>query len=142
MTHSGRFDCELKTAMPATLAAVEEFFAEFDRRSRMTMARGNRFAAELLVREALTNAVVHGCGADPGKQVRCWLRLRRNHLFIAVADDGEGFDWRAMREVRAALPDSSGRGIEILRRYANHVRFNEKGNVVTIVKQVNRGTES
>jgi len=97
MTHSGRFDCELKTAMPATLEAVEEFFVEFGRRSRMMMARANCFAAELVVREALTNAVVHGCGRDPGKQVRCWLRLRGNCLFIAVADDGEGFDWRAMR---------------------------------------------
>ena len=91
------------------------------------------------MREALTNAVVHGCRLDPDKQVRCFLRLRAGRLLIAVADDGEGFDWRTARRTRAGIPDSSGRGMEILYRYANHVHFNDRGNVVTMIKQLERG---
>ena len=142
MTHSVRFDCELRTALPATLEAIEEFFVEFHLRSRSLLQPQACFAAKLLVREALTNAVVHGCGTDPTKQVYCALRLRGSRLFIAVADQGEGFDWHSARSNRADLPDSSGRGMEILHRYANHVRFNHKGNVVTMIKQVDKGVNA
>lgn len=139
MIHSARFDCEMRMALPATLEAVEEFFVEFHRRSKALIGRHNCFAAELLLREALANAVVHGCGGNPARQVRCALRLRGARLFIAVADDGEGFDWRAAR-IAASIPDCSGRGIEILYRYANQVRFNRKGNAVTMIKRIVRGT--
>jgi serine/threonine-protein kinase RsbW len=138
MTHSSRFDCELRTALPATLEAIEEFFVEFRARSLQMLKQKVCFAAELLVREALTNAVVHGCRQDPSKQVRCSLRLRGSRLFIAVDDDGEGFDWRTARNHRSSLTDSSGRGLEILRRYSNHVRFNDKGNAVTMIKEIER----
>ena len=98
-------------SLPATLEAVEEFFVEFRRRSQALLDRVNCFAAELLVREALTNAVVHGCHSDPGKQVRCRLRLKGRRLLIAVEDDGEGFDWRAAPARPAGASDCSGRGI-------------------------------
>ena len=63
--------------------------------------------------------------ADPAKQVRCSLRLKGRRLIIAVADEGDGFDWRAARRQAGGIPDMSGRGIEILRQYANRVRFND-----------------
>jgi len=135
MTGNARIDCELRTALPATLEAIEEFFVEFRRRSRLMLDRVNCFAAELLLREALTNAVVHGCNTDPGKQVRCFLRLRGRTLLIAIADEGNGFDWRAKREKTAEEEDCSGRGMEILNTYADWVRFNKSGNLVTIIKR-------
>jgi len=135
MTRSPRVDCEMRMVLPATLQAAEEFFMDFRRRSQALLDRANSFAAELLVREALTNAVVHGCHTDPSKQVRCSLRVKGRRLLIAVEDDGDGFDWRAAWSQPAGLFDSSGRGIEILRRYANRVRYNERGNAVTIFKR-------
>lgn len=134
MTHKS-VDCEMRITMPATLDAIEEFFLEFHRRSQVLMDRVNCFAAELLVREALTNAVVHGCHVDPSKQVRCCLRLKGGRLLIAVQDDGDGFDWRSAWNKLAEQSDCSGRGIEILRKYANRVRFSERGNAVMIIKR-------
>lgn len=139
MTHSARFDCELHRSLAATIEAVEEYFAEFRLRSQAIRERVNCFEAELLVREALTNAVLHGCGADPRKQVRCWLRLRGKRLLIAVADEGTGFDWRAARAKSAKPLDRCGRGLEILYRYADQVRFNERGNLVTMIKHFDKG---
>jgi serine/threonine-protein kinase RsbW len=136
MTHRNGVDCEMRVSLPATLQAIEEFLVEFGRRSQALLVRQNCFAAELLVREALTNAVVHGCRQNPDKQVRCFLRLRAGRLLIAVADEGEGFDWHTARRRQAGTPDSSGRGMEILHRYANHVHFNDRGNVVTMIKQI------
>jgi len=135
MTKPARVDCEMRKALPATLQAAEEFFIDFQRRSQALLDRSNCFAAELLVREALTNAVVHGCHTDPSKQVRCSLRLKAGRLLIAVEDDGDGFDWRAAWDKLANLSDCSGRGIEILRKYASRVRYNDRGNAVTIIKR-------
>jgi anti-sigma regulatory factor (Ser/Thr protein kinase) len=125
----------MRIVLPATLQATEEFLAEFRRRSHAMMDRVNCFAAELLVREAVTNAVIHGCHADPGKRVRCYLRLKGRRLLIAIEDDGDGFDWRAAWSNPAPHSDCSGRGIEILRKYANRVRYSTRGNLVTILKR-------
>ncbi len=135
MNRSALVRCEMHTSLPATLEAMEEFFVEFRRRSRGLLDEGSCFAAELLVREALANAVIHGCHADPSKQVRCFLRLKDRRLLIAIDNDGDGFDWRAALRTSASFSDCSGRGIEILRRYANRVRYSTHGNLVTIIKR-------
>ena len=136
MSRPSLIRCEWRAALPATLQAAEEFFAEFRRRSRALMDKANCFAAELLVREALTNAVVHGSHADPAKRVRCSLRWKGGCLLIAVEDEGEGFDWRAAWNHEAEFPDGSGRGVEILRKYADRVRYNRRGNAVTMIKRI------
>jgi serine/threonine-protein kinase RsbW len=135
MTHPARVECEMRCALPATLKAAEEFIVEFRRQSQALLDREGCFAAELLVREALTNAVRHGCHNDSSKRIRCCMRLKGGRLLITVEDYGCGFDWRAAWSNKAALPDCSGRGIEILRKYASRVRYNDRGNAVTIVKR-------
>jgi serine/threonine-protein kinase RsbW len=96
------------------------------------------FAVELLVREALTNAVMHGCHADPSKRVKCILRLRPGRLIIAVRDDGCGFDWITALEQEADLDACSGRGMLIYEQYADRIRFGRKGNSVVIVKLLDK----
>ena len=128
-------DWEMRRSLPATLEALEEFVGDFRRHSLVFREAVNRFSTELLIREALTNAVLHGSHSDPHKQVRCLLRLRGRRLLIAVEDEGGGFNWRAARDDSAIFSDCSGRGIRILRKYASHVRYNERGNLVTIIKR-------
>jgi serine/threonine-protein kinase RsbW len=133
---SRRRVCELRATLPATLEAIEGLCAEFRLRNRNGATPGLGFAAELLLREALTNAVVHGSRADPSRQIRCTLRLRPGRLIISVQDDGGGFDWRAAFSRRSGDRETSGRGMEILRAYSSRVRFNARGNSVTIVKRL------
>jgi anti-sigma regulatory factor (Ser/Thr protein kinase) len=125
----------MQISLPATLEAVEGFFVKFRRCARAALSQRHCFTAELLAREALNNAVVHGCRADPNKQVHCSVRLKGGRLLIVVHDDGEGFDWRATWGNRSEASVPSGRGIELLRMYATRIRFNERGNAVTIVKR-------
>lgn len=96
----------------------------------------NCFASELVLREALTNAVVHGSRGDPAKQVRCVARIKRRRLLLVIEDQGEGFDWRAARSEVSAPTGDSGRGCEILRTYARRVRYNAKGNAVAILQNL------
>jgi anti-sigma regulatory factor (Ser/Thr protein kinase) len=128
-------DWTMRLTLPATHLAVEEFFIEFRRRLQTGLPSKHCFTAELMAREALSNAVQHGCHADPEKSIRCVLRLKGRCLTIVVDDWGEGFDWHSRWDRHADLSATSGRGIEVLRTLATRVRFNDKGNSVTIVKQ-------
>lgn len=134
MSQADRAGWEMRVSPPATLQAVEALLLEFRMKCRTLRARVN-FAAELLLREALTNAVVHGCYSDPGKQVRCALRVNGRRLLIVVEDPGTGFDWRASLRSSAPISETSGRGIEILSKYGDRIRYNDRGNAVAIIKR-------
>ena len=91
------------------------------------------FMAELLARECLNNAIIHGHGGTVGKHVRLQLRGRLGRLCLRVTDEGPGFDWRT---VHWEAPEGSvrpvGRGLPILASYAERIRFNRQGNQVTL----------
>jgi anti-sigma regulatory factor (Ser/Thr protein kinase) len=126
---------ELRVELPATLDAVENFCTEFQRWREATCAELDAFSAELLLREALTNAVVHGSAKDRSRRIACVVRAKPGRIIMAIQDEGQGFDWRGAWHREAFSTDTHGRGIGILRRYANAVRFNPKGNSVTLVKR-------
>jgi anti-sigma regulatory factor (Ser/Thr protein kinase) len=126
---------DLRSELPATLEAVEAFCLEFRRWLSVACADRDAFSAELLLREALTNSVVHGSAQDPRERISCVVRAKRGRLIIAIRDGGQGFDWRAAWDLRAGAGDTHGRGVEILRRYASAVRFNPAGNSVTLIQR-------
>jgi anti-sigma regulatory factor (Ser/Thr protein kinase) len=99
-----------------------------------------RFAVELLLREALNNAIVHGCLGKIGSEVHCELAAVDGGVRIRVRDPGDGFDWRAQLNGRPRSLAESGRGVEILTRYATTVAFSEKGNEVEMIRSFDQGT--
>jgi serine/threonine-protein kinase RsbW len=127
---------EIRASMPATWEAAEGFLSEFREWCACLPDRADRFAAELLLREALNNAVLHGSGGDVSRQVRCVARMVSGRLSITVADGGKGFDWHAARGCQAAADSCSGRGMEIFRAYATRVRFNRSGNVASMLRRL------
>lgn len=126
--------CDVRAVIPASFEAIERLFADFRGHCSCVRLHRDCFAAELLLREALTNAVVHGCKGDQSRSVQCTVRMKGTRLTISVEDDGEGFDWRAVRSREADLSSCSGRGMEIFRKYATRFRFNNKGNRITVIK--------
>jgi anti-sigma regulatory factor (Ser/Thr protein kinase) len=137
VTPSARYGCcEMWVTIPASFDAIEKVFAQFRRCCGCRLTQEDRFVAELLLREAFTNAVVHGSSADSAKSVRGTVRLKASRLIIHVADEGEGFDWRRAQTLKADACDCSGRGLEIFHIYATRVRFNKKGNAITLTKDV------
>ena len=126
---------EFRREIPATRAAVEDFCLGV-RRWALSERLPDRFALELLAREAMTNAAEHACGYDSSKQVAGVLRLRPGRMIIAVYDQGPGFDWRAAEARTPAEDACSGRGMEILRQYAHRLRFNRRGNALIMIKRL------
>ena len=126
---------EWRFELPSTLDAVERVCSNFKLWRAHTCSRCDAFSTELLLREALTNSVMHGCLEDPRKRIHCVLRPKRDRLVMAIRDEGDGFDWRAAWDRRVDISSIHGRGIEIFRRYAHAVRFNQKGNSITLVNR-------
>jgi len=96
------------------------------------------FDVILLAREALVNAVLHGCQQDPDKQVQFTLALDGDELVMTVEDSGPGFDWREQSHSLVDMSEEHGRGFLIFRCYATDFAYNDKGNRLTLRKAVSR----
>jgi serine/threonine-protein kinase RsbW len=129
---------ELRIELPSAVAAMEEFFCSFRRQHGSIARPGEHFTAELLLREAMSNAVIHGSGGNPSAKIRCRIRRRGEKLVMVVQDTGPGFNWRSIRGREAAVNAVSGRGLTIYRKYADRFRFNDQGNCVTLIKTFSR----
>jgi len=124
----------LSRRLAATFEAIDELCAELRSAGAREIPEHEHFAVELLLREALSNAVAHACADTADRQVSCEIEALATGVIIRVRDSGTGFDWR--RYLHAASGDAaeSGRGIHILRRYSSALRFNELGNEVEIIR--------
>lgn len=73
--------------------------------------------------------------ANAAKKVRLEWRLGGGELVVTVRDEGDGFDWRGLA---AAEPGATlaGRGVLLARAYFDEVRWNDRGNEVTLVKRI------
>jgi serine/threonine-protein kinase RsbW len=90
------------------------------------------FPAELLARESLNNAVLHGNRNDADKSILFRLWIGREWIRLQVTDQGPGFDWRKANKNRSSTTASSGRGLPIYALYAKRVQFNRRGNQITL----------
>jgi anti-sigma regulatory factor (Ser/Thr protein kinase) len=126
---------EQRGGFPATLEAMERFIAGLGLRNGWFPHCSDAFAAELLLREILSNAVLHGSSGEGEGRVLCAVRRLEDCLEIVAHDDGPGFDWRAALGRDAGAVAVSGRGLEILRSYSTAFRFNARGNAVSVRRQ-------
>jgi len=142
--------------IPAQVGNIERVITEanviFD---RFALESHDRFGLNLLVWEALTNAVLHGCAQQPAALVDCRLRYQEGpdckEVVIEVTDPGPGFDWQQAvgRESASLAPYSlpeeplaeSGRGLMIYLIYATRFEFNPAGNRVTLHRELDKGRD-
>jgi serine/threonine-protein kinase RsbW len=88
------------------------------------------FQVETALREALANAIVHGCKNDPTKQVCCTVACDEEHgMLIVVRDPGKGFDPATLPNPTHAenLYAEHGRGIFMINQLVDEVSHNERG---------------
>lgn len=93
---------------------------------------GNEKGLDELIKEALEK--------DPKKiktRVLVSLKIDENKIKITITDEGNGFDHKNVANPTQSegLHKSTGRGIFLLKRFFNEVKFNEQGNGVTLIKE-------
>ncbi len=95
------------------------------------------FAIRLALEESINNAIKHGNQCDPGKTVAITFSITEQQAEITVVDQGDGFDPASVPDptVEENLQKPCGRGIMLMRAYMDQVRFNSKGNTVTLLKR-------
>ncbi len=123
---------QFETWMPATLEDIDSVCQCLRAFLLQAQLEARFFDVTLVAREALVNAVLHGCGGDCQKAIRFLIRLNDDVILIEIEDPGSGFDWRKQMNVKAALADTNGRGLSIFSGYCEHYEYNEKGNKVRL----------
>jgi serine/threonine-protein kinase RsbW len=106
---------------------------------------GEETAVELALREALSNAVVHGNRLDAHKlvHVRCRCKVGKG-ISITVSDQGQGFDPSAVPDPLSVdnLEADHGRGIHIMKLLMDEVSFEQRGTEVHISKKSARNSRA
>ena len=83
------------------------------------------FGIEMALREAVTNAMVHGNQEDESKFVEVIFNCHDDELEVEVRDQGEGFDPANVPDPTNAenLLKTSGRGIFLMRTFMDQVEW-------------------
>lgn len=78
------------------------------------------------------------------RRIHVTVELSREKAAFVIRDDGSGFDLSVLPDPTdpANLEKASGRGILLMRAFMDEVSYNEKGNMVTLIKRRNASNES
>ena len=106
---------------------------------RMGCAEGKEFEIETSLREALANAIRHGCARDPHKKVQVCVACddERGMLMIVVRDPGPGFDPRKLPNpvVGKNVYAAGGRGIYLINELMDEVSIERGGTEIRMIKR-------
>ena len=123
----------LRWQFPSSLTLVDSTCLEIRSWLKANHLDAISFGVELVTRECLNNAILHGNAQQAQKKVTVNLSLGKKYLSLQVADEGPGFDWRkAKQSVVPVDCATSGRGLSIARLHARRIQFNRQGNQITL----------
>jgi serine/threonine-protein kinase RsbW len=101
-------------------------------------AAGKELEVETSLREALANAIVHGCEKDPRKTVQfCVACDETRGMLIVVRDPGAGFDPAKIPSpvIGETVFSSHGRGIYLINELMDEVRIERGGTEIHMRKK-------
>ena len=121
--------------LEAISPAVERMMAEV---RAMECSRGKEFEIETALREALANAVRHGCGNDATKEIEACVACDESRgMLIVVRDPGPGFDPGEIPSptVGQNIFRAHGRGIYLINQLMDEVSFEKGGTEIRMLKR-------
>ena len=134
-------DQTTRLVLPSHIEAVADAAATVnDFMRNCGVSDESAFGIEMAVREAVTNAMVHGNQEDEAKSVEVIFNCHENELEVEIRDQGEGFD-------PAHVPDptdpenlmkTSGRGIFLMRTFMDEIEWTNRPEGGTVVRMTKR----
>ena len=85
--------------------------------------------------EGVNNAILHGNQSDPEKKIEIEISIRKGGLKIKITDQGNGFIPKTIPDptVPENLELPNGRGVYLMSRLADKIKYSKKGNSVTMI---------
>lgn len=95
------------------------------------------------IKEAVNNAYLHGNNENEEKSIQLRIRFLSKRMIVRICDEGDGFHWEPYQvtsDVKQWFPtlesiEDRGRGIILLLRVMDVLRYNEKGNECILMKK-------
>lgn len=98
------------------------------------------FEIKVILNELLLNAIIHGNKEDKSKLVKIRTGVINNYVYFIIEDEGEGFDVNSYNQLEepsnAFDMKESGRGILIVKKLCDKVKYNIKGNKIVVLKKL------
>ena len=130
----GAFGTSIRLRVPSEVACIEQAVSLVTRHclSGTPASDRLRFRLQVVLAEALANAVICGNGQDPAKWVDVEAELSPGIIRVTVTDEGEGFDPARVPEPTRPeqVFDTCGRGLFLIRKLVDELAFNEQGNSI------------
>jgi serine/threonine-protein kinase RsbW len=130
---------ELK--LPSRIESISEAAgAVADAARRLGFREDALFGIDLAVREAVTNAVLHGNRQDESAPVEVGMTGTEAALVVTVRDQGKGFDPTHVADPTAEenLRKASGRGILFMRTFMDEVAWESPEGGGTLVRMTKK----
>ncbi len=139
--HASLTEETTELVLPSRLEAISEAAeaaADFVRRSGLS--EDAVYGVDMAVREAVTNAVLHGNRRDETKAVEVSLKRSPGEIEITVRDRGEGFDPESVPDPTDPqnLMKTGGRGLLFMRTFMDGLEWSRHpagGTVVRMTKK-------
>jgi serine/threonine-protein kinase RsbW len=129
---------QFETTLPAEISAISGAVDAVLGLVRSSgRAHGKEFEIEMALREALANAIVHGCQGDRSKQVEFGMDFNdAGGILIVVRDPGPGFDPALVPSPICGdnVHSEHGRGVFLIRRLMDEVRYERGGTEIQMRK--------
>ena len=135
-------DRTLTATLPSSLEAYQGFVqSTLEALTELGWSPCDLFAVHMALEESISNAVRHGNQEDLAKSVEVECRLSADRFWARVCDEGPGFQPSAVPDCCAAdrLEVPGGRGLTLIQAFMTRVQYNDRGNCVTMEKQLASG---
>lgn len=117
--------CKFSITIPADIKAIDPVVdGVLELARQMKCAENREFEVETAVREALANAIIHGCKSDASKKVQCTVACdEKGELLLVVRDPGGELDTAQLPDPTKGdnLYSSHGRGIHMINQLMDDV---------------------
>ncbi len=131
---------ELPSAISLMHIVLEYLLKRVEKLGVIKSEQSNLFVA---LDEAFVNAIKHGNKFDAHKLVRITAEVSKLEARFTIEDEGEGFDVDSIPDPcdPENLFKTSGRGVLFIYNIMDEVKYNDRGNRLTMVKKCEKPVE-
>ena len=129
---------KIEFELPSSISPMHSILDYLTKRvEKLGVVDANQSNLFVALDEAFVNAVKHGNKFNTQKLVRITAELSDKEASFTVEDEGEGFDVNSIPDPLDPenLFKTSGRGVLFIYNIMDEVKYNERGNRLTMVKK-------